>query len=109
MDESKLEEIKSVILKEIEKTKNSISDYEEITKPIEPDNAIGRISRMDAINNKSVVEAALRQSREKLQKLEYVLTRIGNEGFGICAKCNNPIPIGRILLMPESRFCVHCA
>ena len=109
MDESKLEEIKSVILKEIEKTKKSISDYEEITKPIEPDNAIGRISRMDAIQNNSVVEAALRQSREKLQKLEYVLTRYGNEGFGICAKCNNLIPIGRILLVPESGFCVHCA
>ena len=109
MDESKLEEIKSVILKEIEKTKKSISDYEEITKPIEPDNAIGRISRMDAIHNNSVVEAALRQSREKLQKLEYVLTRHGNKGFGICAKCNNLIPIGRILLVPESGFCVHCA
>ncbi len=109
MDESKLEEIKSVILKEIEKTQKSISEYEEITQPIEPDNAIGRISRMDAIHNKSVVEAALRQAREKLQKLENVLPQLGKEGFGVCAKCKNTIPIGRILLVPESRFCVHCA
>jgi len=109
MDESKLDEIKSVIQREIEKTRKSISEYDEITKPIEPENAIGRISRMDAINNKSVVEAALRQAREKLKKLEFVITRLGKEDFGICAKCKNPIPSGRILLVPESIFCVHCA
>ena len=31
-----------------------IEEYRELTKPIPPENAIGRVSRMDAINNKSV-------------------------------------------------------
>lgn len=109
MDEKIINEIKEKIITEIDKTKKSIIEYKEITKPIAPENAIGRISRMDAINNKSVAEAALRTAEEKLDKLNYMLTQVGEDNFGVCAKCKKPIPIGRILLMPQSRHCVNCA
>lgn len=109
MDEKELAEIKAKIEDEIQKTEATIKDYKEITKPIAPENAIGRVSRMDAINNKSVAEAALRQAQDKLDKLQYILTQVGEKNFGICAKCHQPIPIGRLLLMPQSRFCVRCA
>lgn len=109
MTEKQQKEIKEKILSEITKTEKLIEEYKELTQPIEPENAIGRISRMDAINNKSVTEAALRQAKAKLDGLNYILTQIGKEGFGHCAKCTKPIPIGRILLMPHSRFCVNCA
>jgi len=102
-------DIKAKILEEIEKTKKSIADYKELTKPISPENAIGRISRMDAINNKSVIEAALRQAESKLKNLQAVLENMEDQDFGLCQKCQKPIPIGRILLMPQSRFCVNCA
>ncbi len=102
-------EIKEKVLQEITKTQKSIEDYRELTKPISPENAIGRISRMDAINNKSVAEAALRQVEGKLKNLHNVLDSIDDKDFGICLKCQNPIPIGRILLMPQSRYCVNCA
>ncbi len=109
MDDKITNEIKEKIITEIDKTEKSIVEYKEITKPIEPDCAIGRVSRMDAINNKSVNEAALRQAEEKLEKLKYVLSKIDEDDFGLCAKCKKPIPIGRILLMPQSRHCVNCA
>ena len=109
MTEQEKKDIKAKVLEEIEKTKNSIADYKEITKPISPENAIGRISRMDAINNKSVAEAALRQVEGKLKNLNSVLGSINDKEFGLCLKCHKPIPLGRILLMPQSRFCVNCA
>ena len=109
MDDKTINEIKEKIIIEINKTEKSIIEYKEITTPIAPENAIGRISRMDAINNKSVAEAALRTAEEKLSKLKYMLTQIGEKDFGVCAKCKKPIPIGRILLMPQSRHCVNCA
>jgi DnaK suppressor protein len=109
MNAIELEQIRNKITEEIEKTEKSVVSYKEITKPIAPDCAIGRVSRMDAINNKSVAEAALRQAEEKLSKLKYVLAKVDEEGFGLCAKCGKPIPLGRILLMPQSRHCVACA
>lgn len=102
-------QIESLILKEIEKTKLRIEEYKEATKPISPENSIGRLTRMDAINNKSVMEAGLRQSREKLLQLEHVMSKIDDEHFGKCKKCGAEIPIKRILLMPQSLHCVSCA
>ena len=103
------EEIKQNILDEIAKTKALIEEYKEMSEPVAPDDAIGRISRMDAINNKSVTEASLRQAEEKLINLKRVQSRIGTRDFGICIKCGKPIPAGRILYRPESLKCVDCA
>jgi DnaK suppressor protein len=101
--------VKTTILDEISKTEASIVHYKELTKPIAPNDAIGRISRMDAINNKSVNEASLRQAEIKLTNLKRVLANIDNDDFGMCLKCKQPIPVGRILIRPESLLCVNCA
>jgi DnaK suppressor protein len=103
------EHFKENILTEISKTERLIDEYRELSKPVAPDDAIGRITRMDAINNKSVTEASLRQAEEKLRNLKRVLSRVGTKDFGICIKCGKPIPTGRILVRPESLTCVNCA
>ena len=102
-------EIKVKIREEIAKTEVLIQSYRDQSKPVTLDNSIGRLSRMDAINNKSITEAALRKAEEKLHKLNQALETIGKGNFGLCIQCKQPIPIGRILLMPESNRCVNCA
>jgi DnaK suppressor protein len=104
-----VDEIRKKIEEEITKTESLILDYKEQSKPVTLDNSIGRISRMDAINNKSITESALRQAEAKLSKLHRAIGNIEKPGFGLCIKCHQPIPIGRILLMPESNKCVNCA
>lgn len=101
--------IKELILSEISKTKGLIEEYKEMSGPVAPDDAIGRISRMDAINNKSVTEASLRQAEKKLKSLQRVLSLVGTKDFGICIKCKKLIPTARILVRPESLYCVNCA
>lgn len=109
MTKDELQHIQQKIEEEILKTEASILHYKELTKPIAPENAIGRVSRMDAINNKSVNDAALKKSEQKLKNLTIALSNINDTDFGLCFKCHNPIPLGRILLMPHSRYCVNCA
>ena len=109
MTTDELHTIETNIKEDIKKTLELITNYKELTKPIAPENAIGRISRMDAINNKTVNEAALRKAEQKLTNLKIALSNIKDTDFGLCSKCKNPIPIGRILLMPQTRFCVNCA
>lgn len=106
MEATDNEEIRKRIEKESAKTELVVEEYKEMTKPVAPENAIGRLSRMYAINNKAVTEAALRQAEDKLDKLRYVLTKVGDPEFGLCRKCKAPIPLGRILLMPQSLYCV---
>ncbi len=109
MTEKEIQHIEIIIKQEIEKTEHAILNYKELTKPIAPENAIGRVSRMDAINNKSVNVSALNKAEIKLKNLQVALSNINDLDFGVCHKCKNNIPIGRILLMPQSRFCVNCA
>lgn len=103
------EAVKTIILEEISKTEKAILEYKELTKPIAPDVSIGRVSRMDAINNKSINEASLCQAEIKLGNLKRVLERFGTEDFGLCLKCKQLIPVGRILIRPQSLLCVNCA
>ena len=103
------QEIREKIKEEIVNTEQAILEYKDLSKPVSLDSSIGRISRMDAINNKTINEAALRKAQEKLSKLNQALNKVGSKDFGICIKCKQPIPLGRILLMPESLRCVNCA
>jgi len=100
--------IKQKIIDEITKTEQLIREYKKLTEPVAPDDAIGRVSRMDAINNKSVTEASLRQAEKKLRNLQQVLKRKESD-FGICIRCGKAIPQERILYRLESLTCVACA
>jgi RNA polymerase-binding transcription factor DksA len=64
---------------------------------------------MDAINNKSIVEAALCTQEKKLVGLLRVQGELGSDDFGNCRKCHKAIPIKRIVLVPHNKFCVRCA
>jgi len=109
MNEEQRTEIKRSIEERISETRSEIESLKELTKPVAPDNAIGRLSRMDAINNKTINEAALRENRKKLQKLERALERIGEEEFGNCSKCGEEIAFGRLQFMPWTTRCINCA
>jgi len=108
MDNKEKNQIKKYLLTEKIKTTKRIKELKELTLPIEPDCAIGRVSRMDAINNKSINEAALRKAQDKFKKINISLERIDDDNFGYCIQCGEQIPIQRLLIMPGS-LCIRCA
>jgi DnaK suppressor protein len=110
MNKTELTEIKKKIEQEINNTKISIEKYKNLTKPISPENAIGRVSRMDAINNKSVIEEVLRKSEEKLKELIFSKNQIEkSDDYGKCIRCKKQINIKRLMIIPYVRKCMHCA
>ncbi len=109
MNPEQKQAFKEALLKKKSRTEKHIEDLKELTQPIAPENAIGRVSRMDAINNKSVNEAALRKAEEELKRMIHATERIDEAEFGKCRKCGEQIPMGRLLIMPGSINCVKCA
>ncbi len=103
------EKFEAHIREKIESIKQDIISYKELTKPIPPDNAIGRLTRMEAINSKSINEAALRKAKHTLLTLEKALKTIDSPDFGLCHECEEPIPFARLMIMPETDLCVECA
>ena len=109
LNDENRKDIKTALQEELIKTEASITAFREMTAPVGPENSIGRVSRMDAIQNKSVVEAALRKAEEKMIGLLNMEKKMDDPDFGLCSRCKCPIPIKRLILMPQSSKCVHCA
>lgn len=102
-------DLKQLIKEEIAKTQKLIELYSEEAKPVAPDCAIDLLSRNDAMNTLSRVNALLEQAKAKLAALEFTLSKVGTPEFGKCVRCRKEIPIGRILVRPESLYCMECS
>jgi len=109
MNKKEKDQLRELIPQRIARVRVDIEELIELTKPIEPDCAIGRVSRMDAINNKSINDASLIKKRLQLEGLIASLENLDHNDFGKCLICGNEMQMGRILIMPESRKCMACA
>ena len=109
MKSAEREQLSALIVARIERAKVDIAALEESAQPIAPDNAIGRLSRMDGIVSQGISKTALVTAKQTLAALEAALVRSSVPGFGVCTDCEQPIPVERLLLMPESGQCVGCA
>lgn len=101
--------IKNEIEKQLTQTKKNIESLKEQIKPIPLDGTIGRVTRMDAIQCRSIAEANLRDAEGTLSLLEHALADLDEGSFGECVKCRKQIPLERILAIPGIRLCVNCA
>ena len=109
LDESTRNKLRDRIIDEIAATEERVIELEESTAPIAPDKGLGRLTRLDAMQDKSVREAALAQARASLQQLEIALVNVDTLGFGICVSCKTPIAVERLVALPGSTQCVECA
>ncbi|TNG00706.1 MAG: conjugal transfer protein TraR [Gammaproteobacteria bacterium] len=109
MEAVELEKLRALIEQEMENIHQHILELEEKSQPVSPDNAIGRISRMEAIGERGVYQTALAAARKRYHELQQAFSRIDDDpNFGYCESCDEPIPMARLMLMPESRYCVKC-
>lgn len=109
MNSKEKKEIKKVIYGKIKESEKNVETFKKLSKPVPPDNAIGRITRMEAINSKSINEASYAKSKQTLKTLKKNLEMIDDPDFGYCGHCEEPIGFKRLMIMPEALFCVSCA
>ena len=102
------DELRQFMSDELHSLKAEIANLEVMTLPVSPDNAIGRLSRLEAMNEKSVNEVALRSARERVTRIGVALKRVDDGDFGLCAECAEIIPFARLKSMPGARLCVKC-
>ncbi len=109
MNEHEKKQLEDRIRGKIESVNNDIESYAELSKPVSPDSSIGRLTRMEAINSKSINEASLNNAKNTLSRLKKTLKMLDDPDFGYCYGCEDAIPFARLMIMPESTYCVKCA
>ena len=109
MKEEERKLLEQSIRRKLGRLEKEIIELKELTAPVAPENAIGRLSRMEAINSKAVAEASLRNAEKRFKALVNALKKLNDPDFGLCITCKNEIPFQRLKLLPESTHCVKCA
>ena len=108
LDDEQRAQVRVRIDQELIRLASEIASLKDLTRPIAPDRAIGRLSRLEAISEKSINEATLRSAQALEGRLRAALPRIAEEDFGRCIDCDDPIPLARLLSLPDARMCVAC-
>ncbi|MDX2478879.1 MAG: TraR/DksA C4-type zinc finger protein [Desulfuromusa sp.] len=69
---------------------------------------IGRLSRMDALQQQAMAKANRTGHQHRLILIEAALLAIKLERYGECRRCEEPIGYSRLNVRPESPFCLDC-
>lgn len=71
--------------------------------------AIGRLSRMDALQNQAMAKAGQARRQAQRTRLKAAQVRIDEGEFGYCEDCGDEIGDGRLELDPAATRCISCA
>ncbi|SHI85091.1 transcriptional regulator, TraR/DksA family [Shimia gijangensis] len=71
--------------------------------------AVGRLSRMDALQSQAMAKANQTRRNVKKQALQAALVRIEEDEFGYCDDCGDDIAPKRLEFDPSVRKCINCA
>lgn len=77
-------------------------------RPVALDQPIGRLSRMDALQQQNMSQANQRMARQRLAQMDAALQRASLGEYGICLECGENIGYGRLRARPEAPFCFEC-
>jgi len=83
---------------------------QDAAKVVELDQAaVGRLSRMDAMQAQQMAQETERRRHIQLQKIEGALRRIEADEFGYCYVCGSEIDTRRLQADPTITRCINCA
>ena len=92
---------------ELEEASNIAADARD---PVALDQqSVGRLSRMDAMQQQAMNKATEEKRRHDLIRIEAAERRLRDDEYGYCDDCGEEIPDGRLAIDPMAERCVGCA
>jgi len=101
-------ELKKCLLQKRLDLQKQLASSVDAAGTVELDQPIGRLSRMDAMQQQQMAKASRRIAEQRLLQIDAALTRMAGGDYGICVECEEEIDLARLQARPESPFCVDC-
>ena len=108
MDLSEKEELKKIVTEEIRKLEKEIAELSTQLKPVDPDCLPENVSHEERAREQTLIFHRYDEARKRLHRLAAALPRIEQSDYGICEECEEEIPLERLKIAPESRYCIAC-
>lgn len=77
-------------------------------KPVDLGLSIGRLSRVDAMQQQQMALARRQRAELQLTQVRTALARLSSGGYGACLRCGQSIGYARLRARPETTLCRDC-
>lgn len=109
MNPTKLKHFRELIQARISSLLDEIAVGHAATATVQLDQQmVGRLSRMDAIQQQAMAKAANQRREGEVQRLKAALLRIDEDEFGYCEDCGEDIEHKRLEISPTTTRCMPC-
>ena len=109
LGEKQIEQLRSLLMEKQRELRAQFSSSDSSTKPVTLDQqSVGRVSRIDAIQQQQMAIANQQQTRQLLKHIELALHRIDAGEYGFCVRCEEPIAFARLQAQPAATLCIEC-
>lgn len=71
--------------------------------------SVGRLSRMDAMQQQAMAKSTRQRAADELQRIEAALRRCDSGDYGYCMRCDEAINPRRLEFDPTATLCIDCA
>ena len=106
---AELDSLRAALEALIEELTRALAETAEAARPVALDQpAIGRVSRIDAIQQQKMTEANRASQRARLQLARAALHRLSEGEYGDCMACGEAIGRERLFARPDSLYCLEC-
>lgn len=104
-----LDALRAEIDRELARLERSMIVTDEALRPIKLDQtAVGRLSRIDSLQNQGLTKNLREREQAKLGLLVEALKRMEAGTYGVCTRCGGEIAFERLFVMPEAPACTGC-
>ena len=98
-----------VVLRNLqEELKSVLKPLKEAVRTVDLDEPIGRLTRVDALQQQSMAKANRQAAQVRLRQLEAALKRTEEGTYGRCLDCDEPVGRARLEVRPEAFLCIDC-
>jgi DnaK suppressor protein len=103
-----LEELRFRLVQLQHEVEANLAGLQEEAKPVDLELSIGRLSRVDAMQQQQMATARMQRLQDQLQQIRSALARVRSGTYGDCLKCEEPIGAQRLRARPEALVCRAC-
>lgn len=105
VQKERLEKDKAKILKQVEELKKDdpFADPDHAS-----DNAAVDTDVREQVGHETI-EAEIKDLEKRLEHINIALKKMmRGSSYGLCERCHKVIPLARLKLIPEARYCIEC-
>lgn len=110
LSDEQLAALRSEVERALSRLERSMKTTRRSARPVKLDQtSVGRLSRVDAIQNQSLTQGLQERELRKAAMLTGALERLEAGSYGVCTGCGEGIQFERLSLFPETLTCSRCA